>query len=91
MQNQCVQEIYTFEIPSSTEWSFDYSFKPNVFVDITKTLDLKIKALMCYESEMRKFPHPRSPEAIRGNAFKWGSVVGCEATEAFCLIRKVVK
>lgn len=91
MVNQCVKEIYTFEIPSSTEWSFDYSFKPNVFVDITDMIDFKLQALNCYESEMRKFPHPRSPEAIRVIAQRWGTVVGCEAAEAFYLIRKVIK
>jgi len=90
MQDQCVKEIYTFEIPSSTEWSFDYSFKPNIFVDISDMIDLKLQALNCYESEMREFPHPRSPEAIRVNALRWGSVVGCNYTEAFCLVRKVI-
>jgi len=91
MENQVVKEIYTFEIPSSTEWSFDYNFKPNVFVDISDTINLKLQALNCYESEMRKFPHPRSPEAIKVIAQRWGTVVGCEAAEAFYLIRKVIK
>jgi LmbE family N-acetylglucosaminyl deacetylase len=91
MENQCVKEIYTFEIPSSTEWTFDYLFKPNIFIDISDTLYFKLEALSYYESEMRKFPHPRSPEAIKANAQRWGSVVGCEAAEAFCLIRKVIK
>ena len=87
MENQCVKEIYTFEIPSSTEWSFDYSFKPNVFIDITNTLYFKLQALNCYKSEIREFPHPRSLEAIRANAQRWGSVVGCRYAEAFYLVR----
>lgn len=91
MINQIVKEIYTFEIPSSTEWNFDYSFKPNIFVDISDTIDLKIQALNCYESEMRTFPHPRSPEAIKIIAQRWGTVVGCNYIEAFQLIRKVKK
>ena len=91
MINQCVKEIYTFEIPSSTEWSFNYSFKPNVFIDISNTIELKLQALNYYESEMREFPHPRSSEAIKVIAQRWGSVVGCNMAEAFCLIRKVIK
>jgi N-acetylglucosamine malate deacetylase 1 len=92
MRGQAVREIYTFEVPSSTEWAFhgvQPSFHPNVFVDVSRTLETKIDALACYESETRKFPHPRSPEALRAIAARWGSVVGCEAAEAFELVRSV--
>jgi LmbE family N-acetylglucosaminyl deacetylase len=87
-----VRELYAYEVPSSSEWSFgqfEPAFKPNVFVDIRETLDIKVKALQLYESEVRSFPHPRSPEAIRAIAERWGSLVGCEAAEAFKLIRAV--
>jgi LmbE family N-acetylglucosaminyl deacetylase len=89
---QLVREIYAFEVPSSTEWSFqriEPSFRPNVFVDITHTLDAKIAAMECYETEARQFPHPRSPEALRALATRWGSVVGCAAAEAFELVRSI--
>jgi len=87
-----VPEIYAMEIPSSTEWSFQQVepvFRPNVFFDITATLDRKIEALGEYPQEMRPFPHPRSPESVRSIARRWGSVAGCEAAEAFELIRAV--
>ena len=89
---QPVREIYAFEVPSSTEWAFqriEPSFRPNVFVDITRTLETKIAAMECYETEARRFPHPRSPEALRALATRWGSVVGCAAAEAFELVRSV--
>jgi LmbE family N-acetylglucosaminyl deacetylase len=89
---QCVKEIYAFEVPSSTEWAFqrlEPSFRPNVFVDITETLETKIEALACYDTETRKFPHPRSAEALRAIATRWGSVAGLQAVEAFELIRSV--
>ncbi len=73
--DQCVKEIYAFEVPSSTEWAFQELqpvFRPNVFVDITDSLETKIAALACYDTEMRKFPHPRSPEALRAIAARWG-------------------
>jgi LmbE family N-acetylglucosaminyl deacetylase len=92
IRNHPVQEIYAFEVPSSTEWAFNQlsqSFNPNVFVDISDTLNLKLKALYYYQTETRVFPHPRSPEAITATARRWGSVVGCEAAEAFELIRSV--
>ena len=89
---QCVKEIYAFEVPSSTEWAFqrlEPLFRPSVFVDITETLETKIEALTCYDTETRKFPHPRSAEALRAIAKRWGSVVGLPAVEAFELIRSV--
>jgi LmbE family N-acetylglucosaminyl deacetylase len=92
MSGQTVREIYAFEVPSSTEWAFqrlEPSFRPNVFVDITQTLEAKVAAMECYESEARKFPHPRSPEALRALATRWGCAVGCPAAEAFELVRSV--
>lgn len=88
-----VKEIYCFETPSSTEWNFKYgdnSFKPNVFVDVEHTLDAKLKAMECYKSEIRDYPHPRSIEALEIIAARWGTVVGKKYAEAFELIRKVV-
>jgi LmbE family N-acetylglucosaminyl deacetylase len=60
-----------------------------VFVDITGTLEAKIAAMDCYETEVRKFPHPRSAEALRAVAMRWGSVGGCAAAEAFELVRSI--
>jgi LmbE family N-acetylglucosaminyl deacetylase len=87
-----VREIYAFEVPSSTEWAFqrlEPVFRANVFVDVSATFEAKLAALACYEGEGRPFPHPRSPEALRANAVRWGSVAGCEAAEAFELVRMV--
>lgn len=87
-----LREIYTFEVPSSTEWAFqrlNQPFRPNVFVEVAGTLEAKIAAMECYESEARKFPHPRSPEALRAIATRWGSVAGCAAAEAFELVRSI--
>ena len=89
---QLVREIYAFEVPSSTEWAFqrlEPSFRPSVFVDIASTLETKVSALACYDTETRKFPHPRSPEAVRAIAMRWGSVAGFQAAEAFELIRSL--
>lgn len=87
-----VKEIYCFETPSSTEWNFKYgeaSFKPNVFIDIGDTMECKLKAMECYTSEIREYPHPRSLKALEIIAARWGTVVGTKYAEAFELIRKV--
>lgn len=85
-----VKAVYGYEVASSTEWAFQRfspAFHPNVFVDIGATLEKKIEAMEAYESEARVFPHPRSPDALRAIARRWGSVVGVDAAEAFELVR----
>ena len=92
MSGNQVREVYSFEVASSTEWAFQQlqpSFRPNVFVDVTHTLEAKIAAMSCYQTEARKFPHPRSPEALRAIAQRWGSICGCAAAEAFELMRSI--
>ena len=87
-----VKEIYSFEIPSSSEWAFQRTgpvFQPNVFEDISSTIEQKILAMECYSTEIRPFPHPRSAEALRSIGKRWGSVIGVESAEAFELIRSV--
>ncbi len=74
-----VKEIYTFETPSSTEWGFVKSgelFNPNVFEDITETLQIKLDAMSCYKTELREYPHPRSLKSLEVIAARWGTVVG---------------
>ena len=87
-----MKEILAFEVPSSTEWAFGQfqpTFRPNVFVDISATLEVKMQAMALYEGEVRPFPHPRSPEALRAAARRWGSVAGLRAAEAFAIVREV--
>jgi LmbE family N-acetylglucosaminyl deacetylase len=87
-----VPDLYTFEVPSSTEWAFqriEPVFRPNVFEDIASTLDQKIAAMECYQSERRTAPHPRSPEVLRAAAARWGSIAGMTAAEPFELIRSL--
>lgn len=87
-----VKEIYAFEIPSSTDWSFSNPcnrFHPNCYIDIGDTLDIKLKAFKIYSGEERTFPHPRSLESLIHNAKVRGSQSGLDAAEAFSLIRKI--
>lgn len=87
MKSETVKEIYSFEVPSSTEWNFPNTFNPNLFIDITGTIERKIKAMNIYKSEIKPYPHPRSEEAVRSIARRWGSLVGVNYAEAFEVIR----
>ena len=87
---ESVKEIYSFEIPSSTEWNEPSSltyFMPDYFVDVNKSLEIKINALKEYKTELRDFPHPRSLKAVELNAEQWGVKMGFEAAEAFKTVR----
>jgi LmbE family N-acetylglucosaminyl deacetylase len=87
-----VDEIFSFEVPSSTEWAFQQfspPFRPNTFVDVSGTIETKVRAMTQYESEARSFPHPRSAEALRTLARRYGSMVGLEYGEAHELVRSV--
>jgi len=89
--NNCsAKEIYSFEIPSSTEWSYqkiENPFVPNVYEDISDTFKKKIEAMGIYQKELREFPHPRSLKGIEIFAQKRGVESGLEYAEAFELIK----
>jgi len=86
-----VQEILTFEVMSSTEWSSVglAPFLPNLFVDISKQLQLKMQALEAYELEMRGSPHSRSLVHLRCLAEHRGNSVGIKSAEAFMVMRAI--
>ena len=84
-----IKELVTFEVPSSTEWNYPFRFNPNYFVNITRQLSSKVRAMNSYKNEIRNFPHPRSSESLKIIAKKWGSVSGNKAAEAFEIIRRI--
>jgi LmbE family N-acetylglucosaminyl deacetylase len=87
-----VREVLAFETPSATEWgtpAVQGSFVPQIFVDVSATLEDKIRAFCRYEREVRPAPHPRSPESLRARARTWGSVIGVDAAEPFMVVRGV--
>lgn len=86
-----LKKVLSFEVPSSSEWNFTSIFTPNTFVDITREIKNKIKALEAYETEIRDFPHPRSTKALEAIGIRWGSVSGFSTAEAFCLVRSLEK
>jgi LmbE family N-acetylglucosaminyl deacetylase len=91
--NFCVKEIYSFETLSATHWqssSMGYIFNPNYFIDATEFMDLKIKALECYNNEIRDFPHSRSYESVKNLAKFRGSIIGVQGAEAF-IVERLIK
>ena len=63
---------------------------PNTWVDITAHLDTKLRALACYESQLRSVPDARSLAAIRALAVWRGSQQSFAAAEAFVCVRQLI-
>lgn len=87
-----LRRLAAFETPSSSEWAWplpETGFRPQLYVDVSETIEVKLKAISCYESELRDYPHPRSVQALRERAAYWGSHVGVAAAEAFMVLREL--
>ncbi|MET0710653.1 MAG: PIG-L deacetylase family protein [Tardiphaga sp.] len=94
MPSSSYKAIYAFEVASSTEWAssaIGEAFRPDHFVGIETTLELKIEALHAYSLEMRDFPHARSYEALRALAILRGASVGLPAAEGFVTLRSLLR
>jgi N-acetylglucosamine malate deacetylase 1 len=91
MPGQAVRRVLTYAPTSSTEWTPAATnwFVPNWFVDISATLERKLEAFACFETERRDYPHPRNDRALRAHAEFYGASVGCEYAEPFVLVRNV--
>jgi LmbE family N-acetylglucosaminyl deacetylase len=86
----CVQQVYSFDTASSTEWGFPRNFHPDTWVDISSTLDRKLAAMSHYAAELRDYPHPRSIEALVARAHARGNECCLDAAEVFATVRRIV-
>lgn len=86
-----VKRILCYETVSETHWSAPYIepyFEPQLWVDISHHLSIKLEAMRVYKSQLREEPDSRSLEAISSLA-KWrGSIIGIAAAECFVAIRE---
>ncbi|WP_040956431.1 PIG-L deacetylase family protein [Virgibacillus sp. SK37] len=93
VSNPQLQAIYTYETLSETEWNIptpDNAFVPNVWSDISDSIDVKLEAMKCYESQLREFPNPRSLEAIEALSKFRGSTICVRNAESFMLVRNLI-
>lgn len=90
LQNRFVNNLYSYEILSSSEWKYTKSFKPNYFEKLEEVqLKKKWNALNEYRSEIKPFPFPRSEEGIFTLAKYRGMQAGLNFAESFKLIRSI--
>lgn len=85
--------ILAYETLSETNWNAPYlspAFLPNVFIDISGSLQRKLDAFAMFESQVKAPPHERSIESLKALATLRGATVHKPACEAFVLIRHAV-
>ena len=80
-----VKKLLCYEIPGPTRTPF----QPNVYENVVRFFSYKINAFKMYKSEVRKFPHPRSIEAIENLAIQRGVESSLKRAEAFQLISSI--
>lgn len=80
-----LRKILSYEVLSETEWNEnEKSFNPNYFVSLSVTdLQNKQRAFLKYKTQVKKFPHPRSKEAITNLSRLRGSQSYMKYAEAY--------
>src|SRR5207244_10938169 len=63
-----IEAVYAFDTASSTEWAYPRTFAPDTWVDISRTLEEKVAAMACYESDVRPDPQPPARQALGNRA-----------------------
>ncbi|WP_375194592.1 PIG-L deacetylase family protein [Sphingobium sp.] len=84
--------VLAYETLSETNWlapGITPAFNPNLFVDISDTIERKIAAFQAFRSQVKARPDERSIDAIRALATLRGATAYRCAAEAFVLIRQI--
>lgn len=87
-----IKILAAYETLSETHWNASHiepNFVPTWIVDISETIEKKLSALSCFESQIPAFPGPRCSEAVKSLAVFRGTQAGFGYGEAFHIIRMV--
>jgi len=85
-------DIYSYFVPSATDYNPDNNFNGNnVYFKLSdKDVSKKLSALKVYDGEMREYPHTRSYKNVTSLINVWGSEVGTQYAEKFKMIRSLM-
>jgi len=85
----CIRRLLAYETLTETHLAPPYlvpAFQPNVFINITDTLEVKLEAMRAYQTQIQPDHQPRSIAGLRALATLRGTHIGCPAAEAFVLL-----
>lgn len=89
-----VRRVLAYEVLSETHLLNPYlfaPFEPNVYVDISDYLEVKLQAMQAYASQLQPTGQPRSIASLQALARLRGAAVGLPYAEGFLLLRETVR
>ena len=87
-----IEIVAAYETLSETHWNAPHiepNFTPNWVINISDTIDKKIEAIKCYESQIPDFPGSRSVKALEALAIFRGTQAGFGYGEGMHIVRMV--
>lgn len=87
--NENLKRVLAYETLSETHLMPAYmtpAFQPNIYIDISNTLETKLRAMQCYKSQLQADNLPRSIAGLRALATLRGNHIGSIAAEGFVLL-----
>ena len=88
-----IESFRAYEVISETEFAnnlYKEAFHPNLWINISKFLNKKIKIMNIYKSEVGEHPFPRSETNIKALANFRGSTMGKEYAESFINVKEII-
>lgn len=89
-----IVRVLAYETLSETHLASPYlypSFQPNIYIDISVNLPVKLGAMSEYKSQLQPAGMPRSLATIEALARVRGAHIGTSAAEAFVLLGEYVR
>jgi LmbE family N-acetylglucosaminyl deacetylase len=83
--NSCSLFMYEQAIPGGIT---PYSFNPQIFVDISDTIDVKIKSVLAHKSQVQNFSE-QWLHGIRARAIYMGFLINVKYAEAFEVVKEI--
>lgn len=84
-----IKRVFCYEYPAAVWSPWPFEFGGNKYVDIKGFIDLKVKALLCHESQVRDGGHLMSADSVKTFAQLRGREAGMEFAERFKVLRMV--
>ena len=87
------RRVLSCEVISETDAAAPHArmpFVPNVFVDISDTIERKLEIFSLYKTEIHPNFGPRALSSIRAQARTRGATIGVEYAESFMLAREIL-
>jgi len=88
-----IKKILMYEVISETDFAPalpENNFQPNVFIDISKFYDHKLRIYSLFNSEIMDSPYTRSIDTLTAHDRYKGSLINVNYAESFVLLKEIL-